>query len=279
MSRLPWLRVALGAAVALSCLGAKAETALDAQSKALFNKATVALQAGAPGEAVSIFELLADRGVVHPDVSFNRAVAYIKRARADRAQPGDLGRAVAALEETLALRPSDAAAETTLARVQSELSRERSRRGAQSLLERPSLGRALVRLLPENFWAFTTMMASGVTTLGLLAAWLAGSPRRRYVGKVALAIAGVFGILSGTMLHAASKMRHDLTPGVVTAPEARLRDAAGLPLPAIAARDAASIPEGALVDISRINDRYAEVLWGETKAWVQLSDLQVLPKR
>jgi len=40
-----------------------------------------------------------------------------------------------------------------------------------------------------------------------------------------------------------------------------------------------AIPEGALVDSARTNDRYAESLWGETSAWVQTSDLQVLPKR
>jgi len=275
-----WLaRAALTAGLIFCSAHAAAQTTLDADSKTLFNKATVALQAGAPGEAVGIFELLADRGVLHPDVSFNRAVAYIKRARSDRAQGGDLGRAVAALEETLTLRPADSAAEATLERLQSELSRDRSRRGAQSLLVRPSIGRALVRLLPENFWAGATLLGSAVTTLGLLAAWFAGSTRRRYVGKVAVSIASVFGILSGFMLFTAAKMRHDLTPGVVTAPEAPLRDAAGMPLPASAARDTASIPEGALVDIVRFGDRQAEILWGETKAWVQLSDLQVLPKR
>jgi len=273
------MSLTLAAALVLVCARASAQATLDADSRALFNKATVALQAGAPNEAVSYFELLADRGVQHPDVSFNRAVAYIKRARTDRAQPGDLGHAVAALEEALALRPSDAAAQTALERVESELSRERSRRGAQSLLIRPSIGRALVRLLPENFWAIATIFASVLTTLGLLVAWLAASPRRRYIGKVAVSISGVLGILSGSMLGAAAKMRHDLTPGVVTAPEARLRDAAGLPLPASAGHETSSIPEGALVDIARINDRYAEVLWGDAKAWVQLSELQALPKR
>jgi len=274
-----FIRSLLVLAMVFGSTHAFAETTLDADSKVLFNKATVALQAGAPGEAVGIFELLADRGVLHPDVSFNRAVAYIKRARSDRAAPGDLGRAVAALEEALILRPSDSAAEATLERVQSELSKERSRRGNQSLLARPSIGRALVRLLPEIFWALASILGSVITTLGLLAVWLAASPRRRYVGKVAASIAGTIGILSGTMLFAAAKTRHDLTSGVVTAPEARLRDAAGVPLPASATRDTSSIPEGALVDISRFGDRQAEILWGETKAWVQVSEIQVLPKR
>jgi len=186
---------------------------------------------------------------------------------------------VAALEETIILRPSDTQAEATLERVQSELSRERSRRGAQSLLVRPSIGRALVRLLPENFWTASAMAASGFCTLGLLAAWLASSPRRRFVGKVMASISGAFGMLSGIMLIAAVQTRHTVNIGVVTASEARLRDATGVPVPVSVVHDTTSIPEGALVDISRTNDRYAEILWGETKAWVQVSDLQVLPKR
>jgi len=42
-----------------------------------------------------------------------------------------------------------------------------------------------------------------------------------------------------------------------------LRDVAGLPLPASAARDTSSIREGAMVNIVRLNDRYAEVPWGD----------------
>ena len=267
------------ASLMLCAIQAQAQTPLDADSKALFDKATQAIKSDAPSEAIAELELLADRGILHPDVSFNRAVAYIKRARTSRAQPGDFGRAVAALEETITLRPTDAQAEATLQRVQSELSRERSRRGAQSLLARPSIGRALVRLLPENFWAIAAMLASGLCTLGLLAGWLASSPRRRFVGKVVASIAGAFGILSSSMLFFAAQTRHVVTTGVVTVPEARLRDAAGVPLPVSGARDTTGIPEGALVDISKTNDRYSEILWGEAKAWVRVSDLQVLPKR
>lgn len=257
----------------------RAETLLDADSRALFSKANSAIKSGAPSEAIAQLELLADRGVLHPDVSFNRAVAYLHRARTPRAQPGDMGRAVAALEETLTLRASDAQAEATLEKVQSELSRERSRRGAQSLMARPTIGRALVRLLPENFWAVMCLFSSGFCTLGLMIAGLTASPRRRFVGKVLASITGILGILSCTTLYAAEQIRHQVNSGVVIAPEARLRDAAGMPLPTRVTRDAASVPEGALLDISRISDRYCEVLWGETRAWVQTSELQVLPKQ
>jgi hypothetical protein len=258
---------------------AHAAETLDAESTSLFNAATSALKADAPGEAIAALEQIADRGVLHPDVSYDRAIAYMKRAHSQRAQPGDFGRAVAALEETLTLRPADAEAEATLAAAHQELSRERSRKGAQSLLARPPLGRALVRLLPENFWVVAALGASVCCTIGLLAAWLAGSQRRRFVGRVVASLAGAVCLLSSGMLHAAIQMRHDLRAGIVIVPEARLRDAAGLPLPVTVTRDTVGIPEGARVDVAKVGERLCEVLWGETKAYVESSDLQLLPKR
>lgn len=258
---------------------ASAGAPLDTESQQLFRNSAAALKADAPSEAIAALEQLADRGVLHPDISYDRAVAYVKRAHSPRAQAGDLGRAVAALEETLTLRPSDAEAEATLTAVQAELSRERSRKGAQSLLARPPLGRALVRLLPENFWVVTALAASVCCTIGLLAAWLAGSPRRRFVGRVLASIAGALCLFSSGILHAAIQMRHQLQTGIVIVTEARLRDAAGLPLPVTVTRDTVSIPEGARVDVATVGERLSEVLWGETKAYVESSDLQLMPKR
>jgi hypothetical protein len=65
----------------------------------------------------------------------------------------------------------------------------------------------------------------------------------------------------------------------VIAPEARLRDAAGLPLPVTVTRDTVGIPEGARVDVAHVGERLSEVLWGETKAYVESSDLQLMPQR
>ena len=272
------LGLVLFSAVTLGESGVVAAAPLDAESQSLFDKATAAIKADAPTQAIADLEQLADRGILHPDVSYDRAVAYVKRAHSPRAQPGDLGRAVAALEETLTLRPTDAEAEATLATVQNELSRERSKRGAQSLLVRPSLGRALVRLLPENFWVIAALFTSVACTLGLLAAWFGRSPRRRFVGKVVASIAGATCILSSLLLYAAVQMRHQVRIGVVIVPEARLRDAAGRPLPVTVTRDTLGIPEGARVDVTSASDRYSEVLWGETKAFVESSDLQMLPR-
>src|SRR5215217_3532563 len=80
--------------------------------------ALVALRKGADNEAIDRLELLADQGVVSADASLARAAAYLARADGSRAQPGDLGRAAAALNEALLLRPDDAKAEQALEEVQ-----------------------------------------------------------------------------------------------------------------------------------------------------------------
>lgn len=263
------------AVLALVCTSVSA-AALDQESSTLLQSATAAINRDAPSEAIAALEQLADRGVQHPDVSFNRAIAYVKRARSSRAQPGDLGRAVAALEETLAQRASDVEANALLASVQTELSRARSKRGAQSLLVRPSLSHSIVTLLPENFWALTAMMTSLACTLGLITAWLARSARRRFVGKVVASIAGVTCLLAGFVLNAASRIRHEYRVAVVVVPEARLRNAAGMPLPASVTRDSAGIPEGARVDVARVTDRFCAVNWGEVSAFVERGDLELL---
>src|SRR4051794_40162999 len=96
------LSAALALAVSVARAGAD-EPAGD--SRALFAEGVAALERGAVTEAVDRFELLADRGFVHPDASFDRAAAYVERARSAQAQPGDLGRAAAALAEVLELAP------------------------------------------------------------------------------------------------------------------------------------------------------------------------------
>ena len=81
-----------------------------------------------PGTTRStISELLADRGFSNADASYDRAVAYIHRAESHAARPGDLGRAAAALGETLLLDPDDKDAAFALDHVHEEIARRRAR--------------------------------------------------------------------------------------------------------------------------------------------------------
>src|SRR6185369_5524418 len=95
---------------------ANAETPDQAYAAAL-----AALAKGAHNDAIDRLELLADQGVVDADASTARAAAYLARADGQAAQAGDLGRAAAALNEALLLRPNDAQAEQALDAVQAEI--------------------------------------------------------------------------------------------------------------------------------------------------------------
>ena len=143
--------------------------------------ASQALKRGAYTEAIDTLELLADRGFVHPDASFNRAVAYVERARSSAASPGDLGRAAAALSEVLLLRPSDEQAEFGLSRIRAEISRRHAREGSAPVMARDSLGRAATSLFDENVWACLALAGSLLLTIGL--------GLRRFVRRTSAALA------------------------------------------------------------------------------------------
>src|SRR5690606_10605299 len=106
--------------------------AAQVSANQLFADGVAALQKGDFPAAIDAFEALADRGFVHPDASYNRALAYIGRAQSSAERPGDLGRAAAALEETLSQHPDDEDAKHALEIVRAEVAKKRARRGAKA---------------------------------------------------------------------------------------------------------------------------------------------------
>jgi len=196
----------------------------SADSARDFASANQALKRGAYTEAIDTLELLADRGFVHPDESFNRAVAYVERARSSAALPGDLGHAAAALCEVLALRPGDEAAENGLSRIRAEISRRHVREGTAPVMARPSLARAVTSLFDENVWAVISVSGSLLLALGLIL--------RRFVRRTSAELAGAVGIGLGALLLAsgasltagARHFRLSSSPAVVVVEEARLLD-------------------------------------------------------
>src|SRR5262249_55859553 len=103
------LPAALAIMLATFALPARAAEADD-----LFKSAAEPLRRGEFGAAIDAFEALADQGLVHPDASFDRGLAYVMRVKAHAERPGDLGRAAAAFEEALLLRPGDEEADRAL---------------------------------------------------------------------------------------------------------------------------------------------------------------------
>ena len=144
--------------------------------ESLFHKGVASLRDGALNEAVEVFEALADRGFVDPDASFDRSLSYLGRVRSGVERPGDLGRAAAALEEALLLRPDDREAESALDLVRAEVARRRARGGATADIEsRPTLERAVVGIASEWTWSVLAVLSSMFLTIGLALRVIASS--------------------------------------------------------------------------------------------------------
>jgi len=229
-----------------------------------FQTAASAIDKGAYGEAVDRLELLADRGFVHPDASFNRAVAYLARARSPQRETGDLGRAAQALSETLALRPSDTQAETLLDAVRAEIGRKRARSGGANLVARPRLARAIAGLLPEAAWGVLAALGSLSLAIGIALRF-----RTREHGipsALAVGIGAFLLLLGGALGFSARHFRRTSTPAVVVVDEARLLDAAGRPLQGRA--EGNIVPEGSDVVLLERHAGLARIEWGSTEGWV-----------
>lgn len=268
LSTLTWL------AYALSASAAPSESARD------FAAASRALKRGASTEAIDMLELLADRGFVHPDASFNRAAAYVERARSSSAAPGDLGRAAAALSEVLELRPDDAAADAALLRIRAEISRRHARQGTAPVMARASLARAATSLLDENTWASMAALGSLMLSLGLFL--------RRFVQRTSAQLAGAIGIGVGALLLSsgasmAAGARHfrlTSSPAVIVADEARLMDESGKPLPLSRGNaDSVTIPEGASVYVLERRPTLYRVEWGSSQGWLSPAQVRILATR
>lgn len=230
-----------------------------------FEQAARAIDQGAFGEAVDRLELLADRGFVHPDASFNRAVAYLGRARSPQRQAGDLGRAAQGLSETLALRSSDAQAQTLLDAVRAEIGKKRARTGGANLVARPRFARAIVGVLPETVWGIVAALGSLSLAAGIALRFR--TKEQGVPGALAIGIGAFLLVLSGTLGFAARHFRRTSTPAVVVVDEARLLDEAGRPLQGRIA-EGNVVPEGANVVLLERRAGLARIEWGSTEGWV-----------
>jgi len=240
-----------------------------------YEAALSALAKGADNDAIDRLELLADQGVVNADASVARAAAYLARADGPSAQPGDLGRAAAALSEALLLRPGDAQVERGLEAVQSEIARRRSKE-RESVVVRPRLGRAIVALLSEQVWAALAAFSSLTVALGIVTRRLAQSSLLRLTGLVAIGVGSLLALGFGSGAYAAEQFRVSSKPAVVVVPEARLTNETGRPLPFKRGADTTTVPEGATVYVREQREGRCLVEWGSTDGWLSSSEVRVL---
>jgi hypothetical protein len=271
-------------ALAALCTGARpAAAAADSNADAAHDFATAndAIKRGAYTEAIDILELLADRGFVHPDASFDRALAYVERARSSSAAPGDLGRAAAALSEVLSLRPNDADAENALSRIRAEISRRHAREGSAPVMARPSLGRAVTSLFSENTWAIMAICGSLLLALGIALNRFVKRTSAELAGAIGIGLGALLLVLGAALSAGARHFRLTSSPAVIVTDEARLLDENGKPLPQKlgANADSMTIPEGASVYVLERRPTLDRIEWGSTRGWVTPGQIQILATR
>jgi hypothetical protein len=259
---------ALLVAVALGPLLGASNARADEGPEDLFGKAAAALGRGEFGAAIDTFEALADQGFVHPDASYDRGLAYVMRYRAHADHPGDLGRAAAAFEEALLLRPGDHDADAALDLVRAEVTRKRSRRTRDAIDVRPTLDRVVVGLADEQTWGFAALAASLLLAVGLALRPRAG--RAHIAGSILTPTALVALLVLAPLAFAARSLRLSTRLGVVITGEVRLTDDQGHALAG------EPVPEAAAVEVGERRGALAHVRWGASEGWVLAADVRVL---
>ncbi len=115
------------------------------------------------GEAIREAEAAADNDVVDADLSFNRGLAYLRRAGTPTAEPGDLAQAAAGFAEALQLRPDDAEAERGLEQARLLIAQDRSQKDNSPESSNLGILERILLALPEL--ALFVVAALGSVTL------------------------------------------------------------------------------------------------------------------
>lgn len=251
----------------LSASSARAEDAAPDH----FALGSEALGEGRFQEAIAQFEAYADRMPPHPDASFNRGLAYLSRVKNNAEKPGDLGRAAAAFEETLAMRPGDAEARRALQTVDAEVARRRARRGKDAVMARPTLDRVVVKLLSERSWAIGAILASLVLAIGLVLRRREGS--QHLAGVIMTPLGAVLVVIFVPLYLGARHLRLETKTGVLVVREAYLSDDAG------ARQGGDAIPEAARLEVGERKGRQLHVRYGAAEGWLPADTVRILRVR
>jgi hypothetical protein len=234
---------------------------------ALFRAATDALAGDRPTEAIAKLEALGDRGINDPVLSYDRGLAYAARIRAGAEQPGDLGRAAHGFEEARELshdRALIADASMALAAVRAEVARRRARAGDPIELEHGvSLGRSIVKLLPENVWAMLAAACALTLACGIAFRAKATQRRLKVAATTTSSVAGGLLLVTSLILYSARDGRRHVREAVVIAANTRMLDDKHVVLAA-----AAALPEGARVQLLDESGDFAHVVAGRAEGWL-----------
>lgn len=230
-----------------------------------------ALGRGRFQEAIAQFEAYADRMPPHPDASFNRGLSYLSRVKNNAEKPGDLGRAAAAFEEALAMRPGDVEARRALQSVDAEVARRRARRGKDAVIARPTLDRVVVRLMTERSWAIGAVVASFLLAVGLVLRRREGSAH--LAGVILTPLGAVLLVVFVPLYLGARHLRLETKPGVLVVREAYLSDDSG------ARQGGDAIPEAARLEVGERKGRQLHVRYGAAEGWLPADTVRILRTR
>lgn len=278
-------RAALARVLVVSALGlglahgARADVPLPTPDELVQVQAS--LERGAFSEAIAKLELWSDQGAVHPDLSFNRGVAYLGRAESPALRRADLGQAVAAFEEAARLDPSDEEAGHIVERIRSEIAEHRDKRTNDRVVAHPRLSRALLDLIGEDVWAGLGVLGTIALSAGLALRFSSRGHRARLAGGIAAVVGLALGALGAGMAYVGHRLRATTAPAVVIVEEARLHDGDGRPI--ATARGASTlgeaadrVPEGTLVHIAGSRGGLVEIEWGDAEAWLDAREVRRL---
>lgn len=194
----------------------------------LFAQGNDALRQGRPAEAIAAFEALADRDRVDPAVSFNRGLAYAGRVAIDRGEPGDVGQAIAAMEEARTLTRDAAlreSADATIVALRTVVAKRAARSGGSVVTPATPVALAIAQSLGTNGWAIVAMAASALLTLALFLRLR--RPRFETAGNLGIALTVPLlaaGLAFGYVERADRRRGYD---AVVIKERIEVRDAAG----------------------------------------------------
>jgi hypothetical protein len=265
-------------AALLSLLTATRFARADEDPLALFEQAHASLEAGRPTEAIAELEALGDRGIVDPVISFDRGLAYASRVHAGAEKPGDLGRAAHGFEEARELSDDPRLLEDAvraLASVRAEVARRRAHAGEPVEIDiGDSLGRSIVRLLPENVWATLAAVFAAFASVAILARARASAARAKVAAATTLGIAGALLVATTGLAYAARDARLHVHEAVIVAPAARLLDERHLALSGLP-----PLPEGSRVRLVHESAGFSRVVLGGAEGFLASSALLPIAKR
>lgn len=247
----------VAACVMVSLLVTVASSARADSLEDVFRAGNEAYFSGEYDAASARYESLVELGVRDADVFYNLGMSYARQGRH--------GRAIAAFERALRMRPGDAEAVRALDRSRDTLARRRAEReGEATMASGPELGEAIFGGVSQTSLAVLVLLFD-MLFFGVLTAFLFA---RRETARLALGIAapllGIGLTISGIGLAIRSGALDDGTPAIVVRDRVALREG-----PRDGAGERARAREGESARIVARDGEWVRVRVGGREGWVE----------